>query len=387
MDFYRRAYELKDEIVTNRRHLHQMPEVGFDLPRTTAFVKEKLIEMGYQPEEIIENGLTATVGKGGKTFLLRADMDALPMEEKTGLPYAATNGNCHSCGHDSHTAGLLAAAKMLKEVEGELKGTVKLMFQPAEELLTGAEKMVQAGILENPKVDAALMCHTNSTYRKGIALVRGPKCASSNNFRVTVQGSGGHGAMPEKGVDPVLIGCHIVLALQELITREIAFPKGAVLTTGGFQGGRAFNIIPDTAVIEGTFRTFTTETQEHIKKRVPEVCKGIAETFRGTAEVTYHCDVPVLINELPFINKMEEYITELSDGRFEIFEEIPSTGSEDFAFITREVPGAMLMLGAKNPDGPAGALHNPTTLFDEDAFPIAAATLAHCAVRWLEDNQ
>lgn len=388
MDIYERAIELKETIVKDRRHIHQNPEVGFDLPDTTKYVKQRLSEMGYEPQEIIENGIVCTVGKGGKTFLLRADMDALPMHEESGLDFASQNdGACHACGHDTHTAMLLGAAQILKERESELKGTVKLMFQPAEELLTGAEKMVNAGVLDNPVVDAAMMIHIDTTEDIGIGYVKGPRYASSNNFRIKIKGKGSHGAQPNKGIDPVLIGANIITAAQELISREIPFTKAAVLTTGHFEGGSAVNIIPPEAMIEGTTRTYSRETKDHIYKRLPEIASKIAEAYRGSAEVEYLCDCPILINDPQFTDTMLAYIKKLSDGRFEISEAEPATGSEDFAFISSQVPACALSLGVKINDEPFYPVHSPKMKVNEDAFPIGTSVLAECAIKWLEDNQ
>lgn len=388
MGIYERANELKETIVKDRRHIHQNPEVGFDLPNTTKYVKQRLIEMGYEPQEIIENGLVCTVGKGGKTFLLRADMDALPMQEESGLDFASKNdGACHACGHDSHTAMLLGAAQILKEREAELKGTIKLMFQPAEELLLGAEKMVRAGVLENPTVDAAMMIHIYTNVDVGISYVKGPRYASSINFRINVKGKGSHGAQPQNGIDPVLIGANIITAAQELITREIPFTRAAVLTTGHFEGGSAVNIIPPEALIEGTTRTYSQESKDHIYKRLPEVASKIAEAYRGSAETEYLCDCPILINDLQFTDTMLGYIHEMSGGRFEIFEGEPATGSEDFAFISSKVPACALTLGGKVTDETYYPLHNPKMKINENALPIGTAVLAECAMKWLEDNQ
>lgn len=388
MDILTRAYELKDEIVYYRRMVHQFAELGFDLPKTSKFVKEKLIEFGYEPKEIVKSGIIATVGKGERTILLRADMDALPMEEESGLEFAATNGNAHTCGHDLHTAMLLGAAKLLKEREDELKGTVKLMFQPAEEALGGAEKMIEAGVLENPKVDAAMMIHVFSQLPKCIAINAGVQAASSNNFVITIKGKGAHGAMPETGVDPIYIGSQIVIGLQELITREISFKDSAVLTMGNFEAGSAANIIPDRAVIKGTMRTFNGEVQAHLKKRLPEIVKGIANIYRGEAEVEFVSDVPVFVNDVEFTKKIESYIREFSQGRFELIKGEATTASEDFALIAKEVPSCMLILGAADPNAQAHyPLHNPRVTFNEDAMPLGSAVFVECAIRWLEENQ
>lgn len=388
MNNYERAYEIKADIVEYRRKIHGMAEVGFDLPNTSKYVKEKLMEFGYNPVEIIENGIVATVGSGGKTILLRADMDALPMGEDSGLDFSATNGNAHTCGHDLHTAMLLGAAKLLKEKESSLKGTVKLMFQPAEEILSGAKKMIEAGVLENPKVDGAMMIHVYSTMTKGIIINTGVQTASNNNFKITVKGIGSHGAMPETGVDPVYIGAQIIIGLQGLITREIPYNKGAVITTGSFQGGSAPNIIPNEAIIQGTMRTFDADIQKYLVKRLPEIVKGIAETYRGRAEVEYLSDVPVLINDINFSGEINNYIKEFSQGKFDVMQGSAMTASEDFALVAKEVPGCMLVLGAADTNSAnLYPLHNPKVRFDEDAMPLGTAVFVECATKWLENNQ
>lgn len=388
MDNYIRACELKSELIKHRRAIHKFAEVGFDLPQTTAYVKEQLINMGYEPLEIIEHGIVTAVGSGGKTFLLRADMDALPMPEQSDLDFAADNGNCHACGHDIHTSMLLTAARILKQNEKELKGTVKLMFQPAEELLLGAEKMVEAGVLENPEVDCGMMIHISSTAKAGIGIISGPKAASSNHFKITVTGRGTHGAMPERGIDPVLVGAHIVIGAQEILSREIAFPQGGVLTMGRFEANGAVNIIPSQAIIEGTARTYTKETQEHIKKRLPEIVEKIAETYNAKAELRFTCDVPVMYNDEELTGNIEKYIKNLANSRFDVNTSAPTPGSEDFAFIGTRVPACMLILGAPNPGEDTNyALHNPKVVFDEEQLPIGAAVMAECAMRWLEEHR
>lgn len=386
MNNYKRAVEIEKEVIKNRREIHQNPEVGFNLPNTTKFVMDKLKEYGYEPYELIENGVVATVGKGDKCILLRADMDALPIKEESGLEFASKNSNAHACGHDMHTAMLLGAAKILKERESELKGVVKLMFQPAEEILLGAKKMVEANILENPKVDAAMMIHMHSVFPRGVVVKKGNKAASSNNFRITIKGKGTHGALPQNGVDAVYVGAQIIIGTQELITREIPFLNGAVLTMGHFKGGSAPNIIPDTAVIEGTMRTINVDTQNHLKERLPQIVEMIAKTYRAEAKLEYLSDVPVLVNDEKLMDDISRYIGELSDGKFDVYEGHVLPGSEDFAFVTREVPGVMLNLGAPV-EGNKFPLHNPKVIFDESTMVIGVASFVECAMRWLEENE
>ncbi len=239
--FLNRAKELEQELIAMRRELHSYAELGFDLPKTNAFVTEKLRSYGYEPKTVGKAGVTCTVGKGGKVLLLRADMDALPMPEESGMPYAAQNGHCHSCGHDCHTAMLLIAAKMLKEKEGELKGTVKFMFQPAEELLAGAAAMVEDGILENPKVDVALGLHISvgmDDTRSGIIrYIPGVANNSGDAIRISIQGHGVHGSKAYLGVDAINIAAHTIIALQEILALEIPqYPAGC--GAGRQNGGR-----------------------------------------------------------------------------------------------------------------------------------------------------
>ena len=256
MDFWKRAQELKDEITQNRRRIHQNAEVGLNLPNTKAFVTEKLREYGLKPTEC-GHGVTATLGKPGKTLLLRADMDALKVKEKTDLPFRSENGSMHACGHDMHAAMLLGAARLLKAHQSELKGTVKLVFQPDEEGFTGAKAMLKAGVLEAPEPQAAMALHVNSGTPSGLVLCgKGTFMAGCTLFRITVKGVGCHGAMPETGVDPINIAAHIYLALQEITARELPAKTPAIVTMGKFSAGHAPNIIPQEAVIEGTIRTF-----------------------------------------------------------------------------------------------------------------------------------
>lgn len=388
MNNFDRAKAIQDVIVSDRRDIHKTPEIGFELQKTKSFVMGRLKEMGYEPVEVGECGISAIVGNGGKTILLRADMDALPMKEESGLSYAAENGYSHSCGHDTHTAMLLGAAKLLKESEASLAGTVKLMFQPAEEILTGAQNMIEAGILENPKVDAAMSMHISSTLPLGVGIRIGTRFASSNNFRIRIRGKGCHGAMPEKGVDPIIIGAHIVIGVQEIITREVSYIDGATLTMGHFEGGSAVNIIPGEAIIEGTMRTFSMETQTYIKQRLPEVVASIAQTYRGVAEFEYLCDCPVLINDPDFSSEIGGYIKDMSEGNFNVFDAALSPGSEDFAFICNMVPACMLSLGAQSIDcDKRYPLHNPKMTIDENALPVGTSVFVECAMKWLENNK
>ncbi|EPZ58497.1 amidohydrolase family protein [[Clostridium] sordellii ATCC 9714] len=232
-NFIKQAKLIKEDLLNYRRTIHSNPEVGDKLPKTKAFVMDKLREFGYEPIEICESGIVATIegNKSSKTFLLRADMDALPMKEDTNCDFKSNNGCMHSCGHDMHTAMLLGAAKLLKQNQDQIEGTVKLVFQPDEEGFTGAKKMIKAGVLENPKVNAAMAMHVHSGTPSNVVLYGlGTSIAGCNRFRIVVKGTGCHGAMPETGVDPINIAAHIYLSLQEITSREIPPTKPAVLT-------------------------------------------------------------------------------------------------------------------------------------------------------------
>lgn len=386
MDIFHQARELESVITQDRRTIHGLAEVGFETEKTAQYVSDQLKAMGYEPQEIFCNSVVATVGNGGKTMLLRADMDALPIQEQTGLDFASVNGNMHACGHDAHTAMLLGAARILKANEASLKGTVKLMFQPAEELLTGAKEMIDAGLLKNPEVDAAMMIHINSTAPQGVYLNTGAVTAASYNFRIRITGKGCHGAMPETGVDPVLTGAHVLIGLQEILSREVAFPKGAVLTLGHFKAGSAPNIIPNEAILEGTMRTFDSETHAHVTNRITEIAKGIAHTYRCEAMVEVLSAVPVSLNDEKLTGDVRRYIE--TAGAIPVYTMPPATGSEDFAWISQEIPACMISLSAPDPSGEQlFPLHHPKMKVDESVFPTGSAIMAMSAMNWLEENQ
>ena len=389
-DLMKRAEELKDVIVKDRRTIHETPEINAELPETTKYVIKCLKEMGYEPKEICNCGVVATTTpKPGKVLLLRADMDALPMQETSGVDFASKNDYAHTCGHDCHTAILLGAARLLKEREDELEGTVKFMFQPDEEGLTGAQAMIDAGVMENPKVDGAFGMHiTGEGLPCGhIGFHEGPFMASSDRFTITIHGKGGHGAYPHTNIDPINVAAHTHIALQEIISREVNTAEPAVLTIGSIHAGDAPNIIPEYAVMEGSIRTYNNDVREYIKSRLVEIAQYTALKFRCTAEVVYTGGVCPLINESAFTKEMHGYISDFLGA--DKLHEIPAVmGSEDFALLTGLVPGAFFNIGAEVAD-PEGrySCHNPNVVFDESALPIGAATFANCAIQWLKNNK
>lgn len=394
------ARALQDTLVAHRRTLHENPETSLNLPKTTAYVIGKLIEIGYDPKEICQSGVVAIAGgkKQGKTFMLRADMDALPIAEKTDLPFKSQNGNMHACGHDMHTAMLLGAAKLLKEHEDEIDGCVKLMFQPAEETLLGAKSMIEAGVLGNPHVDSAMMLHvfTGLPVPAGLVIVppAGVASAASDWFIISIQGKGGHGAMPQTTVDPLNILAHIHIALQAVNARELPPAEIAVLTIGEMHGGNAANVIPDTAYMTGTIRTFSNEAREFIKKRLAEISEGVAETYRGTAKVEYSNGCPSLINDKQMVEHIKEVAKAFLPAQQVLDAEAVAGGvlakmsaSEDFAFISECVPSVMVAITA----GSTGEAyqypqHHPKAQFNEDLLYIGAALYASTAMEWLKSN-
>lgn len=390
MNEYEKALALREETAAHRRWFHRNAEVGLNMPKAAAYVTQTLKKYGLEPTPC-GHGVAAVLGRGGKCILLRADMDALPMKEESGESFACPSGTeAHTCGHDLHAAMLLTAARLLKERESTLKGTVKFMFQPGEETFEGARDMIAAGILENPKVDAAMAVHvTAGRLPAGSYMYNdsGAMMCSADGFRITISGKGGHGAYPHTAVDPIHIGAHICLALEGLIARE-ADPKDTnVLTIGRFQAGSAPNIIPGEAILEGTIRCDSPEMRKKLVGRMQELAESTAKNWGGSAKIDMLSQVPPLICDGGLTREIVGYLQELDIPGAKGIPGIRAGASEDFAAVTEQVPGTFLYLSAGFPDqrGDAPA-HNPKVRFNEDVLPVGAALLSHCAARWLADN-
>lgn len=392
------ANKLLPQIIADRRYFHQNAEIGFDLPLTAAYVAKRLKEMGYDPQPCGKAGLVALAGgtKPGKVFLLRADMDALPIAEETGLPFRSATPYMHACGHDCHAAMLLGAAQLLKNYEDEIPGTVKLMFQPAEELISGARDMVQAGVLENPHVDAAAMIHIFSGLPAPAGTLMIPTggyvSSSADAFHIEVEGKGGHGAMPNLSIDPLNAAAHILIALQELIAREIDPNSTAVITIGQMHGGKATNIIPDSAFLEGTIRAFNAEERAFLRQRVIDVAQGVAATFRATAKTEYILECPSVYSD-PGLFELVCSANEALLGKewvktfAEAYPGGRMSGSEDFGYVSEKVPSVMMILGGGSPEeGYPYPQHHPKADFREDVFATGSAVLANTALAWLMAN-
>lgn len=391
-EIMKQAKAIEEDLITFRRTIHSNPEVGEFLPKTKFYVIEKLKEFGYDPKEICESGIVATIegSKPGKTFLLRADMDALPVKEVTECDFKSNNGCMHACGHDMHTAMLLGAAKLLKQNQYQIKGTVKLVFQPDEEGFTGAKKMIKSGVLKNPDVDAAMAMHVHSGTPSNIVLCGlGTSIAGCNRFRIIVKGTGAHGAMPELGVDPINIAAHIYLSLQEITSREISATQPAVVTIGKFSAGEAPNIIPEEVIMEGTIRSIDKETGEFIFNRMNDIVVSTAKMFRGEAELIELSSVPPLTNNNDLAKEVTSYLKDLLGEKSVILFEKGGMGSEDFASYSYEVPSVYLMLGAgtKQENFLYGeAMHNPKVVFNENILVTGAAMHTYSAIMWLKNN-
>ncbi|MGN0327618.1 MAG: M20 family metallopeptidase [Lachnospira sp.] len=398
------ASELQDIIVSNRRFLHTHAETGFNLTETVAYVKKELEDMGYEPIECGKAGLVAIAGgkKEGKVFLIRGDMDALPIKEEADVDFPSENGCMHACGHDLHTSMMLGAARLLKKHEDEIEGTVKLMFQPAEEIFEGSKDMIESGLLKNPEVDAALMIHVMAgmPFSPGTVIVSAPgvSAPAADYFEIKVKGKGCHGSMPNNGIDPLNAAAHILIALQEIHARELAMSDQAVLTIGTFHGGTAANAIPDSVVMGGSIRTYDEETRSFIKTRMEEIASGVAGSFRAEAEISYGSGCPTLINDKDLSLSAEKYVKELlGNGQaFSVTElnamsggkSSKSAGSEDFAYVSQEVPSIMLALAAGQPDkGYAYPQHHPKVKFDESVLSGGSAVYAYTAMRWLQEHK
>ena len=380
------ARAFADDLVSWRREIHRIPETDLSLPQTSSFVQRKLTELGVPFTTLVDgNAVVAQLGQGEPCILLRADMDALPICENSGEPFASQNGNMHACGHDMHATALLGAARLLKAHEAELEGTVKLIFQPGEETFHGARAAIEDGVLENPHVDAAFGMHIISyqplnTVAYGVQAMTGVY-----GFRITVTGKGCHGSAPEDGIDPIVAGAHVVLALQELIAREKSPLAEASLTLGSFQSGSAFNIIPGTAVLEGSLRVFDPAVRTFLVQRINEVVPAVAAAYRATATVEDLVDVPPLVCDPQMNGECVKYLSEaLPEVAFS--ETMHVMPSEDFALYAERVPSSFMTIGGAV-DGETYPHHNAKVRFNEAELPQAAAGYAAVALGWLADHR
>ncbi len=364
-----------------RQWLHSHAETGFELKHTLSYVEKQLKKVKLSPKFCGKSGIFADIQgeKPGKTMLLRADMDALPMGEA---------GALHGCGHDLHTAMLLGAAQLLSNHKSELCGKVRLMFQPAEEILQGAADMMEHGVLEG--VDRAMMLHvlTGGELPTGTVILPaiGVSAPSADYFTIEVRGSGCHGALPHTGIDPIPPACQILQALQTIQTREIPTEESVVLTVGHFQAGSAPNVIADKAILKGTMRTYSEEARQQFKNRMTHMARRLANAYRAEAEVTFDTGCPTLVNDRQMIEYAAQVFPPLLGKEKVITPEMLSrnargSGSEDFAYISHQVPALMVALAAgQKSEGHIHPAHHPQVTFDEAALPYGAAIYAQMAL-------
>lgn len=384
------AIALSDALVAVRRDLHMHPELGFQEFRTARIVAERLGALGY--EVVTGVGKTGVVGllgggqPGERTVLLRFDMDALPIQEENEVPYRSqTPGVMHACGHDAHVAIGLGVAELLARRRAEWPGTVKLMFQPAEEGLGGAKAMIADGVLKGPDVDVALGLHVASQLDHGQAVVHsGPLMAAADPFEVLVQGKGGHAAHPEQAVDAVLVAAQIVVAFQTIVARNLAAEDVGVVTVGSLQAGEAGNVIAESARLRGSIRSFTPEVRALLHRRVREVAEGVAATFGARAEVAVRMGVDATVNAPEPTAVVYEAAAAVL-GTQNIDTTYRTTGGEDFSAVLAQVPGNYFFIGARdNARGLNAPHHNPRFDIDERCMPEGVAILCDAAVRCLK---
>ncbi|HEX3386676.1 MAG TPA: M20 family metallopeptidase [Mucilaginibacter sp.] len=383
------SHNIFSEVVANRRHLHSHPELSFEEKQTSAFIAEKLDDLGLEYEHMAGNGLVALI-KGekpsNKVVALRADMDALPITEANEVPYKSQNiGVMHACGHDAHTSSLLGTAQILTRLKNDFAGTVKLIFQPAEEKLPGgASLMIKEGVLENPKPQAVLGQHVMPLIDAGkVGFRAGKYMASTDEIYVTVKGKGGHGAQPQSNIDPVIITAHMLTALQTIISRYNDPKSPSVLSFGKVIANGATNVIPNEVYLEGTFRTMDEAWRTDAHKKMKKMAEGIAEAFGGSIDFNIMKGYPFLINEPKLTaatrSHAEEYLGKENVVDLDIW-----MAAEDFAYYTQVADSCFYRLGTRNEKrGITSSVHTPTFDVEEDAFKISTGLMAYLALRQL----
>ena len=381
IDFIKEAKILFPYTQSMRRDFHKHPEIGYQEIRTAEIVSKELTELGLEVRSgVAKTGVVGLLSgkKEGPVILIRADMDALPIQEETNAEYASVNdGIMHACGHDGHTAVLLSVARILKTHEDKLAGTVKFVFQPAEEGLGGAERMILEGVLENPKPDISLACHVWNEKQVGwFGISQGPSMAGAEIFKIKIRGKGGHGAAPHLAVDPILAASQIINALQSIPSRNVPPLKSSVVSVCTIQGGNAFNVIPQEVQMAGTIRTFDPEVREKVLERFEVIVYGMAETMGCTAEIELNRLTPAVINDKDTSIRLKSIAESLFPNASIDNSNYLTMGSEDMAFLMEEVPGCYLFIGSANSEKLLDASHHhPLFDFDEQALINATALM------------
>ena len=384
------ARNLAGRIVADRRTIHSHPEMGYEEEQTTTLVQARLRDLGIPFRSgLAKTGVVAQIQGDlgeGPCVLLRADMDALPIDERSGVPFASeVPGVMHACGHDAHTAMLLGAAQLLLDRRASFAGSVKLMFQPAEEGGAGAARMIEDGALSDPPVDAAFMLHVWPDLEAGqVSYGAGPQLAGADSFTITIEGRGGHAAYPHETIDPVVVGAQIVSAVQTLVAREVDPTVPAVVTLGSFNAGNRHNVIADRGVLTGTIRAFDDKLFSHLEQRLREVVTGVASALRATAGIDFEMRYPPSVCDPAMAEHLGASVRSLL-GPDAVLPAKPEMGAEDFAFVLQKVPGAMLWLGVKDPAwAKPKPVHTATFDLDESALPIGSSAMAAVALDYLK---
>ena len=380
--------ELKEELIATRRDLHRHPETAFQERRTGNLVADRLASFGYSVQrDIAETGVVGILEgdiPGGPTVMIRADIDALPIQEVEGRAYSSLSpGTMHACGHDGHTSVGLAVAEILSRYKGNIKGKVKLVFQPAEEIIAGAKRMVEEGVMSDPNVDKVLAFHMWPSLPVGKVVAQGgPIFSSVDEINIEIKGKGGHGGLPHLSVDPVVIASHVVLALQGLMSREIA-PQPAVLGFGIIRGGSQFNIIAEQVELTGNVRTFDENNRAFMLGRIQEISSMVASALRGEAVFHHVKGSPSVVNDLDVARTVAGVASDVV-GTENVITIPPATVGDDAAYFLNEAPGCYFLMGCANLNrGIVAPLHSPEFDIDEEVLPLATRILAESALRYL----
>jgi len=388
VDFRRSVTAHKDFIIKARRDLHTVPETAYTEKKTSAYVANCLTEEGLEVETgIAQYGVVGllTTGKPGPTLMIRADMDALPLSEATGLSFASTHeGVMHACGHDGHMAMVLGAARVIKGIKNNLglKGNIKFLFQPAEEWPGGAKPMIEAGVMDNPKVDFSVGCHLWPGIPQGsIGVKAGPLMAAMGRFDVRIIGKGGHAAMPHLCVDALEVGSQVINALQRIVSRHMNPLNPTVVTVASFHGGSTFNVIPGEAHMSGTTRTFDRKIWESWREHIEKVVRGVCQAMGAEYELQYIQGYPPTVNDVSMANIVTKCAGSVG-GKDHVVEPDLSMGSEDMAFFLEKSKGCYFYLGVGHEGG--APLHNPKFDFHEDILLLGVETYCRIASELLK---
>ena len=378
------------KVISWRRDLHMHPELGLQEVRTSNLIADLLTKFGLDVQRNFAG--TAVLGtlhtnKPGKTVVLRADMDALPIQDAKDVPYRSQiSGVCHACGHDMHTAGLLGAARVLCDLRSEFSGCVKLVFQPAEEdvLDSGAVKMIEDGVLENPKVDAMFGQHIWPYYPVGKVAIRdGAMMASSDRFHITIRGKASHGSAPESGIDAIAAAAQVISALQTIVSRRVSPLDSAVVTIGTIHGGARYNVIADTVKLEGTCRNLNPEVRNKMEERIRAIVEGVCGGMGASGELEYFRGYSPTVNSHELFPFALETIREVVGEENAVIPESSALGGEDFSFYCERVPSIFFWTGILSPGAEVYPLHNGGLNPDEKALPIAIEVMTRCALKFL----